>query len=333
MFRRAVPSSFRWASGDDSKAARVDSAAAVADKKKTAAYERDDDERTDVAESNASDEEERLDDEEEEEEEEEVEGELLLLSDKWDEFNRTAFKYEDVDYAATAMGAPSISGECRIVLGEPFVIMEKAPQNSRRIFAGIDIPASVEMVWNVMTDYENLQKVVPNMLANEVLDLFTGKEKKGRRTDSTSVGGTRSDADRTEAASRRRKGSLLRQTGGIKVMGLTISSTMTLEVREWPAGLPEFAHSPTDGTDGSGGGEDGRESERYVFARPFTVPSLPHKDISMQNVEGDRSDFRMYQGVWRMQPLPGCAPEGEGATRLAYAVDVAPLPYLPVALV
>jgi hypothetical protein len=39
------------------------------------------------------------------------------------------------------------------------------------------------------------------------------------------------------------------------------------------------------------------------------------------------------QGVWRMQPLPGCAPAGESAMRLTYAVEVSPRPYLPVALV
>ncbi len=66
-------------------------------------------------------------------------------------------------------------------------------------------PISMEMVWNMMTDYKNLQKVVPNMLANKVLDLLTGKEVKGRQTDSTLVGGTRSDSDRNEAASLRRR--------------------------------------------------------------------------------------------------------------------------------
>jgi hypothetical protein len=34
-----------------------------------------------------------------------------------------------------------------------------------------------------------------------------------------------------------------------------------------------------------------------------------------------------------MQPLVGCAPPGESAMRLTYAVEVSPRPYLPVALV
>jgi len=53
----------------------------------------------------------------------------------------------------------------------------------------------------------------------------------------------------------------------------------------------------------------------------------------MQSVLDDDGEFRMYQGVWRMQPLPGCAPDGGAAMRLTYAVEVSPRPYLPVAIV
>ena len=44
------------------------------------------------------------------------------------------------------------------------------------------------------------------------------------------------------------------------------------------------------------------------------------------------SDFSLYQGVWRMQPLPGCAPEGGDAMRLTYAVELRPSLPVPVAL-
>ena len=54
----------------------------------------------------------------------------------------------------------------------------------------------------------------------------------------------------------------------------------------------------------------------------------------MQSIENDNGDFRMYQAVWRLQPLPGCFTEqGYNAMRLAYAVEVSPRPYLPVALI
>ena len=53
----------------------------------------------------------------------------------------------------------------------------------------------------------------------------------------------------------------------------------------------------------------------------------------MQSIADDNGEFRMYQGVWRMQPLPGCAPPGQEAMRLTYAVEVSPRAYLPVQLV
>jgi hypothetical protein len=53
----------------------------------------------------------------------------------------------------------------------------------------------------------------------------------------------------------------------------------------------------------------------------------------MQSIENDDGEFRIYQGVWRMQPLPGCAPVGGNAMRLTYAVEISPRSYLPVRLI
>ena len=53
----------------------------------------------------------------------------------------------------------------------------------------------------------------------------------------------------------------------------------------------------------------------------------------MQSAEGFRGDFDLYQGVWRMQPLPGCAPkDGGSAMRLSYAVELRPTLPVPVRL-
>ena len=68
-----------------------------------------------------------------------------------------------------------------------------------------------------------------------------------------------------------------------------------------------------------------------VFPRPYCISSLPHRDITMQGVRGT-GDFRFYQGVWRMQPLPGCAPPGFSAMRLTYSVELSPRAWVPVAL-
>lgn len=61
----------------------------------------------------------------------------------------SSLKYEDIDYNMSEMAPPFISEDECLVPGEPLVRVEKAPQNSRRIFAGIDIPVSVDDVWSV----------------------------------------------------------------------------------------------------------------------------------------------------------------------------------------
>mmetsp|Transcript_3643 Transcript_3643/g.5265 ORF Transcript_3643/g.5265 Transcript_3643/m.5265 type:complete len:601 (+) Transcript_3643:211-2013(+) len=259
--------------------------------------------------------------------------EISIPDDEQSDFDVSTLKYEDVDYTLTDMAPPFINEDECLIPGEPVVRVEKAPQNSRRIFAGIDIPVSVEDVWELLTDYPNLQKVVPNLVVNEVLELYPGGE-----GEMISVDTSLSDAEQCKAIANHMKGAVLKQVGGAKVVGINFSARTTLEVREWPSGMPDFAHYEDEIYEGKSRGErvresKGRELTRYVFPRPFALSSLPHKDISMQSIEKDDGEFRMYQGVWRMQPLPGCSPPGESAMRLTYAVEVSPRPYLPVALV
>ena len=71
---------------------------------------------------------------------------------------------------------------------------------------------------------------------------------------------------------------------------------------------------------------------------PHRSPLTPHRSPltahpSLLNPPSSNpSDFSLYQGVWRMQPLPGCAPEGGDAMRLTYAVELRPSLPVPVAL-
>merc|ERR1712238_531257 len=74
-----------------------------------------------------------------------------------DSIDVSELTYDDVDYEMSEMSPPFIGEDQCLVPGEAIVRVEKAPENSRRIFAGIDITASVEDVWNVLTDYQNLQ--------------------------------------------------------------------------------------------------------------------------------------------------------------------------------
>ena len=221
---------------------------------------------------------------------------------KWQESDFddiTNLSYEDVDYTLSDMAPPFINEDECLVPGEPVVRVEKAPQNSRRIFAGIDIPVAVDDVWMLLTDYPNLQKVVPNLVVNEVLELYDGNSE-GKIT----VDDTLSDAEQCQTIANNMKGAVLKQVGGAKVVGINFSARTTLEVREWPTGMPDFAHFEDEIFEGKSRSTRVRESKgraltRYVFPRPFALSSLPHKDISMQSIENDDGEFRMYQGVWR----------------------------------
>ncbi|CAE7503749.1 Slc44a5 [Symbiodinium necroappetens] len=58
---------------------------------------------------------------------------------------------------------------CLIPGSTPVTRVEDAPGNARRIYTGIDIRASVNDVWEVLTDYEGLAHVVPNLAENSIV--------------------------------------------------------------------------------------------------------------------------------------------------------------------
>jgi len=157
---------------------------------------------------------------------------------------------------------PMLSDEVCLIPGVPMVRVEAAPGNARRIFTGIDIVAECEdicsVVWNVLTDYENLPKAVPNLVGNEVVEYY-------------SDGGAR-----------------LRQVGAAQLAPLvTFKATTTLDVKPYPNGLPaemEQDHlsfsSSTDSEVREAG--LGLPLTPHLFPRPYSISSLPHRDITMQ---------------------------------------------------
>ena len=263
---------------------------------------------------------------------EEDNAEEILASSK----PRQLYTYDNIDYSTSEMEAPFIGEDQCLVAGEPVARVEKAPENSRRIFAGIDIPYSVDEVWKLLTDYPKLQKVVPNLVVNEVIEEYNTSTSEASSI--VTVDSTELEEIQCQQLANQMKGAKLRQIGGAKVAGIQFSARTTLEVREWPNGLPDFAHFNDEYWDGKSRKErmiqySRTPLTRYKFPRPFALSTLPTRDISMQSIERDDGEFRMYQGVWRMQPLPGCAPPGKDAMRLTYAVEVSPRAYLPVQLI
>jgi hypothetical protein len=194
--------------------------------------------------------------------------------------------------------------------GEPIVRIEVAPQNARRIFTGIDIFADVESVWKVLTAYESLHLVVPSLIKNEVLERYPD-------------GGAR-----------------MYQVGGANVLpGITFKASVVLDIRIYQENNPlpssmfqNYSLANDNSTTELHAVSRHLPLQRGVFPRPYALTSLPFRDITMQNVLGE-GDFDHYQGIWRLQSLPNCAPSGSDATRLTYAVEIRPKGFLPVALI
>lgn len=83
----------------------------------------------------------------------------------------------------------------------------------------------------LLTNYDSLQKVVPNLVVNEVIQLFHGTNDP---EPIPSIQSQLSDAEQCREMANRMKGAILRQVGGAKVVGINFSARTTLEVREWP---------------------------------------------------------------------------------------------------
>jgi hypothetical protein len=79
-----------------------------------------------------------------------------MYSSAGGDVNITGMTFDDVDYDSSEMAPPFLDPDSCLVPGEPVVRVEKAPENSRRIFAGIDIMASVDDVWKVSILCETL---------------------------------------------------------------------------------------------------------------------------------------------------------------------------------
>ena len=207
---------------------------------------------------------------------------------------------EAEDEVTTNSDLGALSDDICLVPGEVMVRVEVAPGNARRIYCGVDIQAKAETIYELLTDYEALEEIVPNLVSNQVV-------------------------------ARRAGGARLKQVGAAQVLpGLNFRASMILDVRELPEGIrDDELHAWTTPQDG----ED-RPLRRGVYPRPWaTVTEDDIWDVAMQSVAGEPGDFTLYQGLWRAQPLPNCAVDGQDATRLTFAVEIQPRPWLPVALV
>lgn len=116
--------------------------------------------------------------------------------------------------------------------------------------------------------------------------------------------------------SRRPDGAVIYQVGAQEVaLGVKFSAACTLDCHEYIGGVP-LSMFTTESNVGNG-----------YFPQPkSTMRGKPSRDITFALIEGD---FKVFKGVWRMQP--GRA--GDGTTTLGYSLYVKPQEWLPVGLI
>merc|ERR1712232_443173 len=89
---------------------------------------------------------------------------------------------------------PLLPEDVCLKLGEPIVRIENALGDAVRIFTGLDVAASLESVWDVLTNYEQLQVVVPSLVQNDVLERYAGGGARIAQIGSATVYGVRATA-------------------------------------------------------------------------------------------------------------------------------------------
>ena len=201
----------------------------------------------------------------------------------------TATKELDLKERKAQSPVEELGEDMCFIPGEVVVRVDAAPGNARRIYTGVDINADVDTVWNLLTDYEGLAEVVPNLVSNEVVQLTAN-------------------------------GAKIKQIGAAQVLpGLTFKASMVVDVTEVIGGLDpskirrgELLDEPHD-EDALRQAERRERLERGVFPRPWATatsdPALT-RDITMVSAVGEAGDFTLYQGLWRAQPLPNCGIDG-----------------------
>jgi hypothetical protein len=171
-----------------------------------------------------------------------------------------------------ASSETSTSGEeCELVA----VRIDKTSANSRRIAGEIVVPVSVDDVWAILTDYDDLSKHVPNLVASRRI---------------SNKGG-----DPGDGSHRCR----LYQRGAQKIIGFEFGADVTMDMSERIVVAGGGKKKMMDGTV-EGGGKAG------VF-----FPEERRIDFKCV----DSQFFSEFDGTWRVVEMPDNPFTGESETR------------------
>ncbi|CAI7829439.1 unnamed protein product [Closterium sp. NIES-53] len=177
--------------------------------------------------------------------------------------------YEDAPSADTAASATRAASAGDAASGGDASV-EVLGSNSRRVSAHVVVPASADVVWGVLTDYERLADFIPSLATNQMLQ-------------------------------RRSNGARLLQVGEQDVaMGIKFRAKVVVDVEEGeeerlPRDLPRSFSSTDCSSSSSSSSSSGEESDAGVGR---VGGSMRRRRIHFKMVEGD---FQKFVGVWTLE--------------------------------
>lgn len=183
--------------------------------------------------------------------------------------------------------------ECELVA----VRIDRTSSNSRRIAGEIVVNASPMDVWSIITDYDNLATHVPNLV-------------KSKRTSS----GAGEAGDGTHTCR-------LYQRGAQKIIGFEFGADVTMDMKE------SVVVTGNSGTVTTPLEIDFNADDLKPASSPGLFPQERRIDFNCV----DSQFFSVFDGSWRVVPMPDNPFTGEVETTVSYTVDVRPKGPVPVA--
>ncbi|CAI5461147.1 unnamed protein product [Closterium sp. Yama58-4] len=249
----------------------------------------------------------------------------------------------DTSAAATTAAAATRAASAGDAANGGDASVEVLGSNSRRVSARVVVPASADVVWGVLTDYERLADFIPSLATNQMLQ---------RRSNGARLLQVRANlgiipyyitsyplypsqvGEQDVAMGIKFWAKVVVDVGEQDMaMGIKFRAKVVVDVEEGEdERLPRaFSRSFSSGSsDGSGGSSSsssssGEESDAGIGG---AGGSMRRRRIHFKMVEGD---FQKFVGVWTLEEqLPGSP---SGPTTLSYSVELTPHFWLPVALV
>jgi hypothetical protein len=186
----------------------------------------------------------------------------------------------------------STSGEeCELVA----VRIDRTSPNSRRIAGEIVANASLDDVWAILTDYDNLSTHVPNLVASRRISTGSGEAGDGSHK------------------------CRLYQRGAQKIIGFEFGADVTMDMTESIV------------VAGKAGKMMKSQEEDESFSDQVSSSGLFPEERRIDFKCVDSQFFTEFDGTWRVVQMPDNPFTGEAETTVSYTVDVRPKGPVPVA--